>query len=211
MEKARFTKPLPSAATRRAADMTITSEGPTMPGLRPATTILVDTDAIIDLDVHEELVREKRWLHYFLNISEAPERNPQLRDVLELAAAEGLRVAYSSRWPELTAYLVKPWIQSHGMPEAFVNWRRNGWATPAELGGMHAVAAGRHGAVLFIHNDSEACAQMRQRFGIAALTPAQLPQSVEGLRRVFALARPVEPFELPKKSKNSPKKKEEAA
>jgi len=179
---------------------------------KPAITVLIDTDAIIDLDEHVEEVEQKRWLHYFLHISPAPQRNPQMRDVLELAQADNLTVAYSSRWPEMTSYLVKPWLEQHGYPAGFINWRRSGWASPVELGAMHAAAAARRGSVLFIHNDPEVASEMRSRFGIAGLTPPQLPQSVEGLRKVFSLARPVRPFELPKKApKKSPRKQETAA
>jgi hypothetical protein len=153
-------------------------------------TLLVDTDALIDLDAWEEEVREKRWLHYYLQITAAAPRNPQLLDALELAQSDGLRIAYSSRWPELTSYLVKPWLEERGYPDGFINWRRSGWASPAELAAMHAAAAGRRGPVLLVHNDSAVAAELRSRFGIAALTPAQLPGTVDGLRRVLALARP---------------------
>ena len=177
------------------------------------TTVLIDTDAIIDLDEHVDEVEQKRWLHYFLHIAGAPQRNPQLRDVLELAQADNLKVAYSSRWPEMTSYLVKPWLEQHGYPAGFINWRRTGWTSPAELGAMHAAAAARRGSVLMIHNDDAVAAEMRQRFGLAALTPAQLPSTTDGLRRVLSLARPVPKFELSKKApkQKQPKKQETAA
>lgn len=176
-------------------------------------TLLIDTDALINLVPWEELVREKRWLHYFLHIADAAPRHPQLLDAVELAVADGLRVAYTSRWPEITSYLVKPWLQEHGYPAGYVNWRRSGWASPAELAAMHAATAGRRGPVLLVHNDSAVAAELRSRFGIAALAPEQLPATVEGLRRVFELARPVSKFELPKRqpAKKSQKSKEEAA
>lgn len=179
---------------------------------KPAITVLCDTDALINLDAWEELVREKRWLHFYMHIAEAPQRNPQLLDALELAQADACRIAYSSRWPELTSYLVRPWLEANGYPAGFVNWRRAAWASPAELGAMHAAAAARRGSVLMIHNDDAVAAEMRQRFGLAALTPAQLPSTTDGLRRVFSLARPVPPFELPKRqAKQQPKKQETAA
>jgi hypothetical protein len=184
-----------------------------MSNTHPATTtVLVDTDALIDLDAWEELVREKRWLHFYLRIAEAPQRNSQLLDALELAQADGCRIAYSSRWPELTSYLVKPWLEANGYPGGFINWRRAAWASAAELGALHAAAAARRGAVLMIHNDEAVAAEMRQRFGIAALTPVQLPATTDGLRRVFSLAREVPKFELPKRqAKKQPKKQETAA
>ena len=175
-------------------------------------TLLVDTDALIDLGEHQELAEQRRWLHYFIRIAEAPQRNPQLLDVLELGVADNLKIAYSSRWPEMTSYLVKPWLEERGYPAGFINWRRSAWASPAELAAMHAAAASRRGPVLLVHNDVEVAAELRSRFGISALTPAQLPATVDGLRRVFSLAREVPKFELPKKqTKKQPKKQEEAA
>lgn len=171
-----------------------------------AATVLFDLDALVDMDLWEDEVRQKRWLHFYLHASEAAERNPALRDAIELAVTDGIRVAYSSRWPEMTSYLVKPWLEQHGYPAGFINWRRSGWASPAELGALHAAAAARRGSVLFIHNDPEVASELRSRFGIAGLTPPELPQSVEGLRKVFSLARPVRPFELPKRaSKKKPR------
>jgi len=175
-------------------------------------TLLIDTDALINLDAHQDEAQRKRWLHYFMSITISPERNPALRDALELAQADGLRVAYSSRWPEMCSYLVKPWFEQHGYPAGFINWRRTPHLSPAELAAVHAAAAGRRGPVLMIHNDSTVAAELRSRFGIAALTPAQLPATVDGLRRVFSLAREVPKFELPKKqTKKQSKKQEEAA
>ena len=182
--------------------------------VKPATTVLVDTDALINLDEWEPEVAAKRLLHFYMHIAEAPERNPQLLDALDLAVADNCRIAYSSRWPELTSYLVKPWLEERGYPEAYVNWRRTAWASPAELGALHAAAAARRGPVVIIHNDEAVAAEMRSRFGIAALSPTQLPTTTDGLRRVFALARPVAKFELkpPKKApKKAPAKQEEAA
>lgn len=171
-----------------------------------ATTVLFDLDALVDMDLWEAEVRQKKWIHFYLQVSSAPERNPALRDAIELAITDGIKVAYSSRWPEMTSYLVKPWLEQHGFPASFINWRRSGWASPAELGAMHAAAAARRGSVLFIHNDDAVAAEMRSRFGIAALTAVQLPSTTDGLRRVFSLARPVAPFELPKRAtKKKPK------
>ena len=164
-----------------------------------AATLLIDTDAPINLTPYEELASARRWLHYFLMIPDAQPRNPRLLDVVELAVADGLRVAYTSRWPEMTSYLVKPWLEEHGYPAGFINWRRSGWAGPAELAAVHAAAAARRGPVLLVHNDVEVAAELRSRFGIATLAPEQLPGTVEGLRRIFALARPAPRFELPKR------------
>jgi hypothetical protein len=196
-------------------DRTMTDHTPPKP---TPPTMLLDTDTLIDLRAHQGLVREKRWLHYYMHIAEAPQRNPQLLDAIELAVADGIKVAYSSRWPELTSYLVKAWLESHGYPygypSGFINWRRSGWTSPAELGAIHATAAGRRGSVLFIHQDEAVAAELRSRFGIAALTPAQLPATTDGLRKVLALARPVPKFELPKRQpKQQPRQKnqEEAA
>lgn len=176
-----------------------------------SATLLIDTDALIDLTPHEELVREKRWLHYYLHIADAAPRHPQLLDAVELAVADGLRVAYTSRWPEMTSYLVKPWLDTHSYPSGYVNWRRNGWASPAELAALHAAAAGRRGPVLLVHNDSAVAAELRSRFGIAALGVEQMPATTEGLRRVFALARPAPKFELPKRQPQRNEKKEKVA
>lgn len=174
-------------------------------------TLLIDTDALISLDPWEAEVAAKRWLHFYLHIPDAAPRHPQLLDAAELAVADGLRIAYTSRWPEMTSYLVKPWLEQHGYPGGYINWRRSGWASPAELAAVHAAAAGRRGPVLVVHNDVEAAAELRSRFGIAALAPEQLPATVEGLRRVFALARPVPPFELPKRQPQRIGKKEKVA
>ena len=178
-----------------------------MTELKPPT-LLVDTDALINLDPWEGEAQQKRLLHFFLHIAEAQPRNPQLLSVAELAQAEGIKIAYSSRWPELCSYLVRPWLQHNGFPEAFINWRRSGWTSPAELGAIHAAAAGRRGSVLMLHNDECVAGELRQRFGIAALTPAQLPATADGLRKVFSLARVVAPFELPKRQPNRQSRRE---
>ena len=90
----------------------------------------------------------------------------------------------------LTLQLIRDWIEAHGYPEGFVQTRRSPHASPADLAAIHAGEAtrGRSGVVV-VHADSAVAAELRSR-SIAALTPAQLPQTVEGLRRVFSLAKP---------------------
>ena len=65
-------------------------------------------------------------------------------------------------------------------------------------------ASGWLGPVLLIYHDDDAAVA---RFGVAALTPAQLPVTTDGLRHVFSLARPGSTIELPqRRPKKTPKK-----
>lgn len=180
-----------------------------MPDTTPAPkppTLLVDTDALIDLDPWQEEAQAKRWLHFFLRVTEAQPRHPALLDAIELAKTDGVRVEYSSRWIPASQYLLRDWLAEHGYPAARMWMRRNPNLSAADLAAQHAafVSTGKR-PVLIVHNDDEVTAALRQRH-IVALTPAQLPQTVEGLRRVFALARPV-----PLTAKADRKKKEAAA
>lgn len=155
-------------------------------------TVLIDTDTLIDLDPWQAEAREKRWLHFFLHIAEAAPRNPALLDVIELAKADGARVEYSSRWLSAAIYLVREWLTAHGYPAARVWTRYNPAMDPVALAALHAgLVSGGKRPVLIVHNDDGVSAALRQLY-IAALTPAQLPGTVEGLRRAFALARPVQ-------------------
>ena len=130
--------------------------------------------------------------------------------MLELARADGLRIAYSSRWPEMCSYLVKPWLEQHGYPPGFVNWRRTPTLSAADLAATHAAAAARRGWLQLVHNEVGVAAEVLSRFGIAALPAEQLPPTVEGLRRVLktCLARPVGEIKIETKAAA---KKENAA
>ena len=127
-------------------------------------------------------------------------------DAIELAKSDGVRVEYSSRWIPASQYLLRDWLADNGYPGARMWMRRNPNLSPADLGAQHAafVSTSKR-PVLIVHNDDEVAAALRQR-RIAALTPAQLPATVEGLRRAFTLARPV-----PLAAKRDSKKKETAA
>ncbi len=158
----------------------------------PPTVVLVDVDALVDLDPWEALAQKKRWIEFFGHIPDATPRDNGLLDVLDLAAGDGCRVTYTSRWPSLTLYLIREWLDANGFPQGYAWTRRNGDLAPAALADTHAREAGKKQApVLVIHADTDAAAALRREHGIAALGVAQLPATVEGLRRVFGLARPV--------------------
>jgi hypothetical protein len=192
--------------------MTSVQKEPTLTDLTPPTqkppTLLVDTDALINLAPWDEDAKARRWFALFSHIPEAGPRNPALLDVLELAAGDGIRIGYSSRWPVLTLSLIREWIEDHGYPNGFVQTRRSPHASPADVAAIHAGEAtrGRSGVVV-VHNDLAVATELRGR-AIAALTPAQLPQTVEGLRRVFASAKPAPRLMKPRKIGDMTGKKE---
>jgi hypothetical protein len=159
--------------------------------------ILIDTDCLVNLDPWHAAAEAKRWLEFYTHVPEAEPRNPGLADVIELAKAEGCIVGYSSRWPDITGYLLREWLSDNGFPAFRTFFRRGRVDTPADLAAAHAgLAVARFGEkrpVLLVHNDSAVAAELRQQ-GIAALTPEQLPKTVEGLKKVFSLARNVTPL-----------------
>jgi hypothetical protein len=159
--------------------------------------VLIDTDALVNLDPWHAAAEAKRWLEFYTRIPEAEPRNPGLADVIELAKAEGCIAGYSSRWPEITGYLLREWLSENGCPPFRTFFRRGRVDTPADLAAAHAgLAVARFGEkrpVLVVHNDPAVAAELRSR-GIAALTPEQLPKTAVGLRKVFSLARPVAPL-----------------
>lgn len=168
---------------------------PTTPPSPPI--ILIDTDAVLDLSPWQAAAEGKRWLEFYIHIPEAKPRNPDLIDVIELAKAEGCIALYTSRWPDITGYLLREWLSANDFPLFNTYYRRGHTDTPAELVAVHAgLAVAKFGAkrpVLVIHNDPTVAAELRGR-GIAALTPEQLPKTAEGLKKVFALARTVAPL-----------------
>jgi hypothetical protein len=170
----------------------------TTPATSPKTPIvLIDTDALIDLTPFQDEAEGKRWLAFYSHIPEAKPRNPGLIDVIELAKAVGCIALYTSRWPDITGYLLREWLSDNGFPAFRTFFRRGRVDTPADLAAAHAgLAVARFGGkrpVLVVHNDPAVAAELRSR-GIAALTPEQLPKTAEGLRKVFSLARPVAPL-----------------
>ena len=174
----------------------------TTPTPKPPTH-LVDTDALIDLDRWQEEAAAKRWLHFFLHIAEAQPRHPELLDAIELAKADGVRVEYSSRWIPAAQYLLRDWLAEQGYPGARMWMRRNPDLDAADLAAQHGgfVSTGKR-PVLIVHNDTDVAAALRKRH-IAALAPAQLPHTVEGLRKMFALARPVAQAARPERKKEA--------
>jgi hypothetical protein len=187
---------------RERYGMSTTHAGADMPEPKPPT-LLVDTDCVLSLDPWEADAKARRWFELFSHIPDAEPRNGGLLDVLELAQEDGIRIGYTSRWPMLTLQLIRDWIEEHGYPEGYVQTRRSPRISPADLAAIHAGEAtrGRSG-VLVVHADEAVTAELRSR-SIAALTPAQLPQTVEGLRRVFDLAKPA-----PRLLKPRPKQRE---
>jgi hypothetical protein len=159
--------------------------------------VLIDVDALIDLSLWRAAAEAKRWLEFYTHIPAAKPRNPGLIDVIALAKAEGCIVGYSSRWPEIVGYLWREWLEANDFPP-FLTLYRRGYDSPAALSAVHAqLATGKFGAkrpVLVIHNDPAVAAELRNGRGIAALTPEQLPKTVEGLKKVFSLARNVTPL-----------------
>ena len=174
----------------------------TTPTPKPPT-LLVDTDALIDLDRWQEEAAAKRWLHFFLHIAEAQPRHPELLDAIELAKGDGVRVEYTSRWIPAAQYLLRDWLAEQGYPGARMWMRRNPDLDAADLAAQHGgfVSTGKR-PVLLLHNDAEVAASLRKRH-IAALAPAQLPHTVEGLRKMFALARPVAQAARPERKKEA--------
>ena len=168
---------------------------------RTAPILLVDLDAMIDLDPWRDLATGKRWLEFFGHIPAAKPRYPELLDAIELAKADGCIVNYFSRWPEIAHYLVREWLETNDFP-MFMAWHRRGYAAPAELLAQQSTAAAARfkfrRPVLVIHNNAEIAAEARKSHGIAAVPAAQLPATAEGLRRLFTLARPIH---NPKKEK----------
>jgi hypothetical protein len=162
----------------------------------PKPILLADLDAVIDMGPWQHLATARRWFDYFSHIPEARPRGNELLDALELATAEGCAVAYTSRWPGVTTYLVREWLSANGFPEHPILDRR-GFEAPADLLARHArVSAGRfrfRRPVLVIHNDADVAAEARRVHGLAAIGVAQLPPTVDGLRRLFTLARPAAP------------------
>jgi hypothetical protein len=162
----------------------------------PTPILLADIDGIIDLSPWQGEAEARRWFAYFAHIPEAGPRDNGLRDVLELASAEGCAVNYTSRWPGVTTYMVREWQRANDFPTHTILDRR-GFEGPADLLARHArVAAGRfqfRRPVLAIHNDTAVAAEARRVHGLAAVGVDQLPPTVEGLRRLFGLARPVAP------------------
>jgi hypothetical protein len=161
---------------------------------RTAPILLIDLDAIIDMTPWQSLASGKRWIEFFSRIPVARPRHPELLDAIELAKADGCIVNYVSRWPEITCYLVQEWLEASGFPHFHVLHRR-GFAAPAELLARQAAAAsarfkGRR-PVLAVHADPVVAAAARRDHGLAAIGVEQLPATTEGLRRLFALARPV--------------------
>lgn len=165
------------------------------------TTLLVDTDAVLNLDPWSQLAAERRWLHFYLHITDAQPRSAALLDVIQLAESDGLRVRYSSRWPEMTAYLLKGWLDEHGYPAGYVHFRHSSSQDPVTLAALHARAAARGGELVMVHHDADIAAELRAKHSLAALGDQQLPATVEGLRRVFSLARPAPFVELPSRGK----------
>jgi hypothetical protein len=170
-------------------------------------TLLVDTDCILDLDPWAQDAKDRRWFALFSHIPEAEPRNPELLDILELAAGDGIRIGYSSRWPMLTLHLIRDRLAELGFPEGYVQTRRSPHSSPADVAAVHAGEAtrGRSG-VLIVHADEAVTAELRSR-AIAAVTPRQLPQNVEGLRRVFALAKPAPRLLKPKQKQEEKKRR----
>ena len=154
------------------------------------SALLIDTDAVLSLDTWEELAQQRRWFELFSHIPEAEPRHDGLLDALELAAGDGVRVGYASRWPGVTLALIRDRLAELGYPEGYIQTRRSAHISPVDLAAIHAGEASRgRTPVLVVHHEDATAAALRQR-GIAALTPAQLPGTVDGLRRVFALAKP---------------------
>jgi hypothetical protein len=159
-----------------------------------APILLVDLDAMIDLDPWGDLAAGKRWIEFFAHIPDAGVRHPELRDVIALAKADGCIVNYASRWPEMVGYLVQEWLEANGFPHFHLLHRR-GFDAPAELLARQAAAASARfkarRPVLAVHADPVVAAAARRDHGLAAIGVDQLPATTEGLRRLFALARPV--------------------
>jgi hypothetical protein len=165
---------------------------------RTAPILLVDLDAVIDMSPWQALAAGKRWIEFFGHLPSARPRHPELLDAIELAKADGCIVNYVSRWPEITSYLVQEWLQANDFPH-FHALHRRGFSGPADLLAHQAAVAstrfkGRR-PVLAIHADPEVAAEARRDHGLAAIGVAQLPDTTDGLRRLFALARPVTPQE----------------
>lgn len=156
--------------------------------------VLVDIDALIDMDAWHTLAVERRWSEFFSHISEAPARDNSVPDMLDLAKGDGCWIAYTCRWDSRYRDAVFAWMGDHDLPRGTTYMRMSRGFDPVGLALRHAQlvtekTAGRR-PVFVIHNDADIAAALRKR-GVAALGVNQIPMTVREFRAILNHARPV--------------------
>lgn len=159
--------------------------------------LVVDTDAISDLDTWHALAEAREWDEFFSHIPDALPRENNVLDALYFAQSEGCWLAYASRWDEKHRAAVRAWLTDNDFPHGALHMRRERNMSPDYLLARQAQNVARKAAfyrpVILVAGNAELAEQITEKRGVVAVSVEDVPDTVSGLRYMLKAARKITP------------------